>query len=53
MPSHTREQLDRAHEAFAAVKARYEIPEFDPDDLPVAESEDWSWIDPNRGQPAA
>ena len=49
MPSHTREHLDRALEAFEIVKARYDLPEFDPDDLPVADSEDWSWFMPKDG----
>jgi 8-amino-7-oxononanoate synthase len=52
MPSHTRELLDRALDAFAVVKSRYEIPDFDPDDLPVAESEDWSWFMPKEAAPA-
>lgn len=52
MPSHTRELLDRALEAFAVVKRRYDIPEFDPDDLPVAEAEDWSWFMPREGEGA-
>jgi 8-amino-7-oxononanoate synthase len=51
MPSHTREHLDRALEAFATVKGRYDLPEFDPDDLPVADAEDWSWFMPKEGQP--
>jgi 8-amino-7-oxononanoate synthase len=52
MPSHEREHLDRALEAFAAVRARYPLPEFDPEDLPVAEAEDWSWFMPKEAQPS-
>jgi 8-amino-7-oxononanoate synthase len=46
MPSHTREHLDRGLDAFAEVKKRYgaHIPDFDPENLPVAAAEDWSWI---------
>jgi len=46
MPSHTREHLELALDAFAAVKDQYPIPDFDPDQLPVAEQEDWSWFMP-------
>jgi 8-amino-7-oxononanoate synthase len=55
MPSHEREHLDRALEAFAVVKQRFPIPEFDPDHLPVAPAEDWSWFMPKEpgGNPAA
>lgn len=56
MPTHTREHLDRALDAFAQVRKRYEIPEFDPDDLPTADHEDWSWFMPDQtksAQPAA
>jgi len=52
MPTHTREHLDRALDAFKVVKKRYDIPEFDPDNLPVTESEDWSWFMPQDGAPA-
>jgi 8-amino-7-oxononanoate synthase len=48
MPTHEREHLDRALEAFATVKARHDLPEFDPDDLPVTEAEDWSWFMPGK-----
>ena len=48
MPSHTREHLDHALDAFKVVKSRYDIPEFDPDNLPVTESEDWSWFMPKE-----
>lgn len=56
MPTHTREHLDRGLEAFAQVRKRYEIPEFDPENLPVADKEDWSWFMPEQAksaQPAA
>lgn len=53
MPNHTRAHLDRALDAFARVRNRYPIPEFDPDNLPVANSEDWSWLMPEHSQPAA
>jgi len=57
MPTHTREHLDRALDAFATVRARYDIPTFDPENLPVADREDWSWFMPARtpssSQPAA
>ena len=57
MPTHTREHLDRALDAFATVRARYDIPTFDPENLPVADREDWSWFMPERtpssSQPAA
>ncbi len=46
MPTHTRAHLDLALDAFAQVKKRYDIPEFDPDNLPVLDQEDWSWITP-------
>ena len=46
MPTHTREHLDRALDAFAQVRRKYPIPEFDPDNLPVAPQEDWSWMLP-------
>ncbi|NNL65106.1 MAG: aminotransferase class I/II-fold pyridoxal phosphate-dependent enzyme, partial [Myxococcales bacterium] len=50
MPTHEREHLDRALEAFSVVKARYPLPEFDPDDLPVADAEDWSWFMPQDAE---
>ncbi len=58
MPTHTREHLDRALDAFAQVRKRYDIPEFDPENLPVADREDWSWFMPDQqpksaAQPAA
>jgi 8-amino-7-oxononanoate synthase len=57
MPTHTRAHLDRALDAFATVRARYDIPTFDPENLPVADREDWSWFMPARTpsstQPAA
>lgn len=53
MPSHTRAHLDRGLEAFAQVKKRYAIPEFDPENLPVAEREDWSWFMPDQSKTAA
>ncbi len=56
MPTHTREHLDRALDAFAQVRKRYDIPEFDPENLPVADKEDWSWFMPDTtksAQPAA
>ena len=58
MPTHTREHLDRALDAFARVRKRYDIPEFDPENLPVADREDWSWFMPDQqpktaAQPAA
>ena len=53
MPSHTREHLDRALDAFAEVRKRYPIPDFDPENLPVADKEDWSWMMPGWEQKAA
>jgi 8-amino-7-oxononanoate synthase len=53
MPTHTREHLDRALDAFAQVRKRYPIPEFQPDNLPVADKEDWSWIMPDQAKSAA
>jgi 8-amino-7-oxononanoate synthase len=58
MPTHTREHLDLALDAFAQVRKRYDIPEFDPQNLPVADREDWSWFMPDQQpksatQPAA
>lgn len=57
MPTHTREHLDRGLDAFAQVRKRYDIPEFDPENLPVADKEDWSWFMPEQTktatQPAA
>jgi len=57
MPTHTRAHLDRALDAFAQVRKRYDIPAFDPDNLPVADKEDWSWLMPEQTksatQPAA
>ncbi len=57
MPTHTREHLDHALDAFATVRKRYAIPEFDPENLPVADREDWSWFMPDHAkqtaQPAA
>lgn len=47
MPTHTREHLDRALDAFRIVRERYSIPSFDPDNLPTADSEDWSWFMPS------
>jgi 8-amino-7-oxononanoate synthase len=57
MPTHTRQHLDHALDAFAQVRTRYDIPAFDPENLPVADREDWSWFMPERSpsssQPAA
>jgi hypothetical protein len=57
MPTHTREHLDRALDAFAQARKRYDIPEFDPDNLPTADREDWSLFMPDQtgkaAQPAA
>ena len=58
MPTHTRAHLDHALDAFAQVRKRYDIPEFDPENLPVADREDWSWFMPDQqpksaAQPAA
>jgi 8-amino-7-oxononanoate synthase len=56
MPTHTRDHLDRALDAFTQVRKRYDIPEFDPENLPVADCEDWSWFMPDQtktAQPAA
>lgn len=53
MPTHTREHLDHALDAFAVVKKRYPIPEFDPEHLPVAAKEDWSWFMPGQQAKAA
>jgi 8-amino-7-oxononanoate synthase len=57
MPTHTRAHLDLALDAFALVRKRYDIPEFDPDNLPVADTDDWSWLMPEQAksatQPAA
>jgi len=52
MPTHTREHLDRALDAFAQVRKRYDIPEFDPENLPVADCEDWSWFMPDQTKSA-
>jgi len=51
MPTHEREHLDRALEAFATVKQRYPLPDFDPEHLPVTDLEDWSWILPEGAKP--
>lgn len=51
MPTHTREHLDKALNAFAIVHKRYNIPTFDPNNLPKADKEDWSWFMPKQ-QPA-
>jgi len=53
MPSHERDHLDQALEAFATVKARYDFPDFDPENLPVAEVEDWSVLFPAEVEKAA
>jgi len=54
MPSHERDHLDRALDAFALVRARYDFPDFDPDHLPVAAVEDWSVLFPAQAEkPAA
>lgn len=53
MPNHTRAHLDRALDAFAQVRARYPIPEFDPNKLPIADKEDWSWLLPEQSVTAA
>lgn len=53
MPTHTRAHLDLALDAFAQVKKRYDIPEFDPDNLPVTDQQDWSWITPDGSKTAA
>lgn len=52
MPTHTRAHLDHALDAFTQVHKRYAIPEFDPENLPVAEREDWSWFMPNQAKSA-
>ncbi len=52
MPTHTREHLDRALDAFALVRKRYHIPQFDPGNLPNADKEDWSWLMPDRAKTA-
>lgn len=52
MPTHTREHLDRALEAFATIRKRYAIPEFDPENLPVADQMDWSWFLPDEAKSA-
>lgn len=52
MPTHTRAHLDHALDAFAQVKKRYAIPEFDPENLPVADSEDWSQLVPDQAKSA-
>jgi 8-amino-7-oxononanoate synthase len=48
MPTHTRQHLDHALDAFTQVRARYDIPVFDPENLPVADREDWSWFMPDQ-----
>jgi 8-amino-7-oxononanoate synthase len=53
MPTHTRAHLDRGLDAFAKVRKRYAIPEFDPENLPTADREDWSWFMPDRNGKAA
>jgi len=53
MPTHTRAHLDLALDAFAQVKKRYDIPEFDPANLPITDQQDWSWITPDGSQSAA
>ena len=30
------------------MKARHDLPSFDPEDLPVTEAEDWSWFMPGK-----
>ncbi len=52
MPTHTRAHLDHALDAFAQVRKRYPIPEFDPENLPVADVEDWSWLMPQEAKSA-
>jgi 7-keto-8-aminopelargonate synthetase-like enzyme len=52
MPTHTRAHLDHALDAFAQVKKRYAIPEFDPENLPVADIEDWSHLVPAQAKSA-
>ncbi|MEO6027350.1 MAG: pyridoxal phosphate-dependent aminotransferase family protein [Candidatus Binatia bacterium] len=53
MPTHTRAHLDLALDAFAQVKKRYDIPQFDPTNLPITDQQDWSWITPEGSQSAA
>jgi len=53
MPTHTRAHLDLALDAFAQVKKRYDIPEFDPANLPITDQQDWSWITPDGSLSAA
>jgi 8-amino-7-oxononanoate synthase len=48
MPTHTRQHLDHALDAFTQVRARYDIPVFDSENLPVADREDWSWFMPDQ-----
>ena len=53
MPTHTREHLDRALDAFAKVRKRYEIPEFDSENLPTSDAYDWSWFVADQSKTAA
>ncbi len=53
MPTHTREHLDRALDAFAKVRKRYEIPEFDPENLPTSDAYDWSWFVSDKAKSAS
>ncbi|XP_060084990.1 serine palmitoyltransferase-like [Ylistrum balloti] len=48
MPTHTKEHLDKALDAFSIIYKRYSIPKFDPDNLPVADKEDWSYFMPQK-----
>lgn len=52
MPTHTRAHLDRALDAFTQVKKRWAIPDFDPENLPVADTEDWSHLVPAQAKSA-
>jgi phosphate transport system protein len=44
MGERAEEMIRVALDAFAKVRKRYEIPEFDPENLPTSDAYDWSWF---------
>ena len=52
LPIRMTSELHAALDAFAQVRKRYDIPEFDPENLPVAACEDWSWFMPDQTKSA-
>lgn len=49
-PAHTREHLEKALEIFAVLARKYKIPKVDPDNLPVAQEMDFSYLFPQDGE---